>query len=508
MTTQVLPFATEKVKDRAIEVLTAATLEPIVDLVAWRESDAVYSVASSDGHVRFARRRDAASPTGAARWQHDVEVLAGLNPIVRQDPSFLSGLEAELARPHPRREDNSYPFAYDHLAQVFDHPDAPDLVVVHSASHYWGEQGGHLGEHGSPGVTQARAPFIAAGAGVARNGMVERGCRLVDVAPCVLELLAGHRAPWHEWLAGADGVLPHGVVASPGAARHVVAFLLDGANPNVLYDLAARGEAPNLSRLIDMGTAFAHGAIASVPTVTLANHTAILTGRHPGHHGILHNAWVSRSTGDQVVTNSPSTWATATTWLAPGVETVHHLVKRALPGSTTISLNEPCDAGADHSVFEQVRRGEELDRAPGPDGLADATERFVRPIKDYRWASRADHTAVEQFRAIWSGSYRGRQWERPAFSWVNFTLTDAAFHEGGPYSEIAAASVADTDARLGRVLEVVESVGAFDDTAFLVVADHGMQLADVAVTGDWDEALRAAGVSMRDEGYGFLYLTD
>ena len=45
------------------------------------------------------------------------------------------------------------------------------------------------------------------------------------------------------------------------------------------------GGAPNVARLIAMGTAFAHGAIASLPTVTLANHTAILTGRHPGHHG-------------------------------------------------------------------------------------------------------------------------------------------------------------------------------------------------------------------------------
>jgi hypothetical protein len=32
-------------------------------------------------------------------------------------------------------------------------------------------------------------------------------------------------------------------------------------------------------------------------------------------------------------------------------------------------------------------------------------------------------------------------------------------------------------------------------------------LADSAVTGDWDVALADAGVAVRDEGYGFLYLT-
>jgi hypothetical protein len=26
------------------------------------------------------------------------------------------------------------------------------------------------------------------------------------------------------------------------------------------------------------------------------------------------------------------------------------------------------------------------------------------------------------------------------------------------------------------------------------------------VTGDWDASLRAAGIEVRDEGYGFLYL--
>jgi predicted AlkP superfamily pyrophosphatase or phosphodiesterase len=92
--------------------------------------------------------------------------------------------------------------------------------------------------------------------------------------------------------------------------------------------------------------------------------------------------------------------------------------------------------------------------------------------------------------------------------WCNFTLTDSAFHAGGPYSEIAAASVRDSDARLGEVLAAVERAGVFDDAAFVLVADHGMQETDPTVTGDWDVALREAGIPFRDEGYGFLYLDE
>lgn len=46
-----------------------------------------------------------------------------------------------------------------------------------------------------------------------------------------------------------------------------------------------------------------------------------------------------------------------------------------------------------------------------------------------------------------------------------------------------------------------------EDTAFFRVADHGMEESDPAVRGDWDVALAEAEVVVRDEGYGFLYLS-
>jgi phosphonoacetate hydrolase len=484
----------------ALEVLLDASLADVVDLVAWHPSPGRFEVAAHDAHGRFTRPTDRFG-------EFAVEVLDGDNPLACQDPSRFGSLDSERAGVHPTRKTNSYPFAYDHLAQLFDHPSAPDLYVQHTASHHWGDRGGHLGEHGSLGVVQARAPFICAGAGVERQGPVARSCRLVDVAPTALALLGAAPLPSGTLLARQDGRVIDDVVAEPGGAERVVVFLLDGTNPNVLYALAAGGRAPNIATLMSMGTTYLHGAIASLPTVTLANHTAILTGSHPGHHGVLHNAWVDRATGAQVVTNSPSTWAHSMQWLAPDVETLHDAVHRARPGSTTVSINEPCDRGADFSVFDLLRRGESVDRPPHSDQLPDATQRFVRPSKDYKWSSLIDHTAVDQFAGILSGTYRGRSWPLPTFAWVNFTLTDSAFHEGGPYSEIAVASVADTDARIGHVLEALESAGALERTAFFLVADHGMELSDPAVTGDWDDALLAAGVPARDEGYGFVYLT-
>ncbi len=485
-------------RQQALDVLLDPELSPIVDMVLERTGDDDYRAASAEGQVRFR----------SANGRFEVTELEGSYPFADQSPGRLAGLESELADPHPARAANAYPHAFEQTAQLFDHPAAPDLCVVHSAAHNWEDQGGHRGEHGSLGVLQARAPFVVAGAGVRNDGMVERAARLVDVAPTVAALLGVTPRNEGAYLAGQDGEVRADVLDPGGQARHVVGFLLDGCNPNVLYALAARGDAPNVARFIEMGTAYEWGAMSGMPTVTLANHTSIITGRYPGHHGILHNAWWNRSTSEQVITNSQATWPWSMQHLFEGVETLHHAVHRAWPDAYTASVNEPCDVGADYSTFDWFRRGDVPPFPETPDGLPHVTERFVRPFKDYSWSSVVDHMATEQAVGIWSGEYRGTSHPKPRFMWCNYTLTDSAFHAGGPHSEIAEASVRDTDARIGEVVDAVERAGAFDDTAFVLVADHGMQQTDPTVTGDWDVALRDAGLTFRDEGYGFLYLGD
>jgi predicted AlkP superfamily pyrophosphatase or phosphodiesterase len=106
---------------------------------------------------------------------------------------------------------------------------------------------------------------------------------------------------------------------------------------------------------------------------------------------------------------------------------------------------------------------------------------------------------------VWGDGYQGTSYPLPRFSWVNFSLTDAAFHLGGPWSEVARASIHDTDARVGQVLDAVERRGVFDRTAFFVVADHGMEESNPAVTGDWGDALRDTGIPFRDEAYMWIY---
>ena len=170
-----------------------------------------------------------------------------------------------------------------------------------------------------------------------------------------------------------------------------------------------------------------------------------------------------------------ATWPWSMEHLEPGIETLHEAVTRPWPDAFTASVNEPCDRGAGYSTFDFFRRGEVPPIPADPFGLPHTTERFVRPSKDYSWSSVVDHMATEQAVGIWSGHYRDQSYPAPAFMWVNFTLTDAAMHEGGPYSDIAAASVRDSDGRIGEILTAIEHAGAFDDCAFVLLADHGME---------------------------------
>jgi hypothetical protein len=494
-------------REHALEILCSKELSSIVELVCASPQPDTYEARNTGGAVRFRRTN-----TGSS-YDFEIAHVSGSNPLQVRDPARFSPLAQELANPLPDRRSNSYPFAFEHIAQVFDHRCAPDLCVLHTAAH---NPEGHRGEHGSLGVVQSRAPMIASGAGILRNGLVDRHCRLVDFAPTVLALLrAGTRIATgpsgssieHAFLSRQDGLVIPDLIDQTARVDHVIGFLLDGANPNMVYDMALRGDAPTLAALIAGGTAFNQGAIASFPTVTLPNHTTLMTGCHPGHHGVLHNAWYDRELGRQVITESPATWQESMKWLTPGVETIHEALARAKPGACSFSVNEPADRGATYSTFELFRRGE-ISALSGivPKPLPDTTLEFEATSNDYHWGSTVDSSAVAQACALLGGSFDGNNYGAPDFMWVNTSLTDAASHEAGPHSDMAQAAVRDTDARIARVLDAARASIGLDHTAIFVLADHGMELNDPSVTGDWDDALRDAGIPFRDEASGFIYL--
>lgn len=502
----------ETQQQAAREILASPDLAPICEMVVWRESDGqdeTFVASNSIGTVRYARR------PADGRYDYEVVSVDGVNFLEKQDQSTFAPIDDERKNLYPTPTENHYPHAYESLSQIFDDPNAPDMAAVHTASHNWEDEGGHLGEHGSVDVIQARAPFVAAGRGINQLGMVDRGARLIDIAPTVLAAIGaktidGTSATGEStsglYLKRQDGAVIDGLLDESDRPERVVTFLLDGCNSNVLYDMAARGDVPNIARLMEMGTSFRQGAASSFPTVTLANHTAIATGSHPGHHNVLHNSFWDRTAAKRVDTNHPATWHLWSQWVSDGVETIHDAVRRSFPDAFTASIDEPADGGAGYSTFEMFRNGRGTGFPESPEEVPHASAQFVRPHKDYMWSTAVDHMATDQATGIWGGHFRGDDYPLPKFMWVNFTLTDSAMHRGGPHSDIAEAGVSDTDGRIGDILAAIEKAGALDETAFFLFADHGMEESNPATTGNWADPLRDEGINFRDEGYGFIYI--
>jgi hypothetical protein len=485
--------------DRAIlALLTDPVVGDQVDLVlTWRSGDdgdpatGAYEVWSSRGMVRFRRLIDA-----AGELDFEVVETIGTNPIANQDPLALSTVVAERAAaaasgfdpddPAARfvsPEHQTYPFGYERIAQLFDSPNAPDLAV---SPRDWCA-GNQPGTHGALHVRQARAPLWFSGAGV-RVGRHSIAVRSIDIAPTCLAALgfpvvdgvdaAGRPSP-SVLLARQDGRVVDELLDQSGATpQRLYVFLLDGMHQTELEDRLARDPEglPNLRRLFERAAVLDGGSIVNFPSITWPSHTAIVTGTWCGHHDVVNPTYYVR---EQRETVSPQGLQIGTERFAnAGVESLHEAFHRQFPGCLTAAIHAPFGRSARHAVLE----GRNLcDRAV----VKELTAEFAGDMNP-RWVvehpavaseslldTRGVAQAVELLRRKDLGEIR--------FVYHELAVTDGAGHEYGPHHDGLVDALTETDVRIGRVLAELDARGWFDDTLFVVSADHGMAPQDVSL---------------------------
>ena len=493
-------------RELVVAALCAPDLAGIVDLVVWvqdHEGRATAYAANHLGRVRLA-------PGG----RH--EVLAGRDPIASEDPMAFLPYAAQVAAASPERSvDNAYPYAAERILSLFADPArSPDLAVVHTPRHYFPDEGGHHGEHGSLDVIQSRAPLLLSGASVPRRGYVDDWARLVDVGP-TLAHLAG--VPDEQLVDAAgealDGrVLTHLLDDTAQLPRYVIGMLWDGAHCGELLAMAERGELPGVARLIEQGLALRGGALAEFPSITLTNHTAILTGTGPGRHGVMGNVYYDRATGERVVPNDESTWHRSAEWLRPSARTIFEMVADSVPSPEgalrTACVDEAIDRGADYATMALIRASGESGADALDDALPDPTTSPYlgdpAHLDDsyFRWGVRVDDLGLQQMLDLYAVPAAA-----PRLTWWAQVLTDCGHHGGGPRSAMARDAFRQSDARLVTFLEHLDALGITDQVTFLLTADHGFESADTTCTGSWRAALEATGIPYRDEGPGLVYLT-
>ena len=485
--------------------------------------EGAYEVWSLRGMVRF--RRFLAD----AGYGYEVIETRGENPIANQDPTAVATIaeEMEAAAKSGMANDDpnvsymdpqtlSYPLAYEKIAQLFDSPNAPDLVVNPKCWQYARQPG----QHGSADVVQARAPLVFSGPGIKGNGTTDTLCAQVDVAPTLAKLLGmplidgmdstGRTSTERGvepdvYLRRQDGKPIEAIMADSQRADRAYIFLLDGlSNTELKRRLESDRESiPNLVRLIDRGVMFEYGTIVNFPSITWPSHNALGTGAWCGHHDVVNPTYHLREKRE-TITPQGMMWETGK-YVTGDVETMYEAVHRVWgkwdgqKGEVTASINEPCMRGAGHATLERrmmvdtqkmsemVRMNKE-DTNPRwkTDGMDDA----------YR-ASGSDIQGCVQSMMLFGSedpSVAGRQ-PTPKFTFHEFSLTDAVGHDYGPHHDAVFDAMVETDKRIGKVLAVLDARGLFDSTLFVITTDHGMAPIDTTKAADQVLAVKDAGLS-------------
>lgn len=504
--------------DRAIHILlTDETAGAQTDLViTWR--DHAYEVWAKRGMIRFQRFY---APDGG--YEYRVIEQIGQNPIENQDRTALATIEEELAAAkasgfpgvdanaaYIEPEHNTYPFAYERIAQLFDSPNAPD-IVVNPKAYAFGRQ---PGQHGALDTVHARSPLVFCGPGIRRGEVSDGPARQIDIAPTIAKLMgfplidgaditgrtSSERGVAPDvYLKRQDGRPLDEIIDDAGARpERVYIFLLDGeSNTELKYRLEADETAiPNLRRLIRNGTMFEYGSFTNFPSITWPSHNAIGTGAWGGHHDIVNPTYYLRETRE-VVTPQGQQFDTAR-FLGDGVETLYEAFHRVfgpwqgMHGAFTASIHEPCTRGADHATLERRVIGdrerlkaanERYDGDTLPRWLADGQEGAHRE-------SIVDARGVAQAAIL----YTDETHPPPVFMFHEITLTDGVGHDYGPHSDGQRDALDETDKRVGHVLAVLEAQGLYDGTLFIVTTDHGMAPVDASLKANQVRAVTDAGM--------------
>jgi hypothetical protein len=228
-------------------------------------------------------------------------------------------------------------------------------------------------------------------------------------------------------------------------ARSVFIFFVDGMDLQRTNELLAAGRLPNIRhRFVEQGVQVQH-AISSLPSITYPNCSSTITGRFPGHHGILGNVWFDRSTLVGRDYTDYSTYLMVNDDLK--VPTLYDLLKDRFTAS----------------IGHHTYRGVGLTLPNG--------ELLVRS-----WIfgaySAVDSGVVPAMQEVADVANRTGRW--PSVIMTYYPGVDEIGHRTGTASPAYAEALENIDRIVGAITAALDKAGPGQSTTYVLMADHGM----------------------------------
>ena len=250
-----------------------------------------------------------------------------------------------------------------------------------------------------------------------------------------------------------------------GKAKHVVMITIDGLRLEMITDKEM--PSPALKELAAAGT-LAERVVSVAPAMTYPNHTALVTGARPIHHGIFYNAPFegNRKTG---IAN----------WYADSIKCPTIWGKAKEHGLITCSLFWPVSTHGkdiDYNVPEywpidkNVSLWELLRKSSTPAGILDEIEReTIGRFSDKTYcAGHRNGDVRTAFMAVYLlDKYR------PNLTTIHLWSTDHSQHQTGTESVDTKKSLAAVDYAIGEIVDGLERAGMLDSTVLVITGDHG-----------------------------------
>jgi predicted AlkP superfamily pyrophosphatase or phosphodiesterase len=231
-------------------------------------------------------------------------------------------------------------------------------------------------------------------------------------------------------------VLALGVPAAqsvPPRERILILVSLDGFR----WDYLQKYKAPNLSKLAADGV-HAERLIPMFPSMTFPNHHTIMTGLWPEHHGVIHNNIYDPVTKETFAFNKPE-------------------------------LQGPQWWGGEPIWATTIKQGRRANCLFWP-GTGTAMAGML-PTEWKRYDGKPEPDEVVDLGLAWLEQPAEK---RPSFVSLYFHHTDSVGHKYGPDSPEIAASVAQVDEAMGRLVDGLHRLNLDDVANLVIVSDHGM----------------------------------